>query len=71
MKYTWKTFLREAVMVAVTALFALPFYLIISNSLKSTTETYTNPFGLPSRIDFSAVSEILSGAGQNLSLIHI
>lgn len=69
MKYTWKTFLREAVMVAVTALFALPFYLIISNSLKSTTETYTNPFGLPSRIDFSAFSEILSGAGQNANFV--
>lgn len=68
-RYTWKTFFRGMVMVAVTVIFAIPFYLIISNSLKSTTEAYANPFNLPSRIDTSAFSEILKGAGQNANFI--
>lgn len=68
-RYTGKTFLRGAVMILLTLLFAFPFYLILSNALKTTSEAYGNPFGLPSTVTFSAFSEILSGAGQNANFL--
>ena len=68
-RYTWKTFLRELLMLSVTVVFAIPFYLIISNALKSTAEAYSNPFGLPSAVTFDAFHEILTGAGQGADFI--
>lgn len=68
-RYTCKSFLRGAVMVLITVVFATPFYLIITNSLKETSETYSNPFGLPDTITVDAFKNTLSGAGQNANFL--
>lgn len=68
-RYTYKSFLRGALMVLITAFFASPFYLIIVNSLKETTEVYSNPFGLPERAAADSFQTILSGAGQNADFL--
>ena len=67
--YTVKSFLRGLLMVLVTLFFALPFYLIITNSLKTATETYSNPFGLPQKLVTDAFHVIMSGAGQNADFL--
>lgn len=68
-RYTYKSFLRGAGMVLLTVFFASPFYLIITNSLKETPETYSNPFGLPTTVVTDAFKAILSGAGQNANFL--
>lgn len=64
-KYTVKTLLREMIVVAMTLLFASPFYLLIVNSLKTMEESYSNPFGLPEKINWSSFIEVMNGAGVN------
>lgn len=51
-KYTGKTFILEIVAIAIGLLFLIPFYYVISNSLKSFAEILTNTSALPSVFEF-------------------
>lgn len=64
-KYTYKTAICEIGMILLTILYAAPFYLLISNSLKTTTEAYSNPFGLPQLLNPASYTDVLNGAGMN------
>ncbi|MER2059903.1 MAG: carbohydrate ABC transporter permease [Niallia sp.] len=51
-KYTSKTFLMELFGIILGLLFLIPFYYVISNSLKSFSEILTNTSALPSSLQF-------------------
>lgn len=68
-KYTKKSFVKEIIVIAITVIFASPFYFLIVNSLKTTKEAYANPFGLPKELYWQSFSEVLSGAGVNADFI--
>ncbi|MFT3797667.1 carbohydrate ABC transporter permease [Microbacterium sp.] len=48
------SFLREASLLIFAALWAAPFYLLISGSLRTTEEIYKAPFGLPTSLNVSS-----------------
>jgi raffinose/stachyose/melibiose transport system permease protein len=56
---------REAVMVLVAAIFALPVYVLVSVSLKDTRASLIQPLGLPSPVEFSNYSTAWSTGGQS------
>ena len=69
-KYTAKTLAREVLTFVITLLFASPFYLLIVNALKTLEESYANPFGLPSKINWNSFTEVLNGAGVNANFAN-
>jgi raffinose/stachyose/melibiose transport system permease protein len=69
-KYTRRTFLREILMVAVTAVFALPLYLLIVGSLKSSTEMRsTSGLALPVEPQLTNYLEVLMTTGRNSVIV--
>ena len=52
-RYTWKTFLCGAILMAVIVLWISPLFYPLMISFKSTKETYQNALALPSSLDFS------------------
>lgn len=68
-KYTKKSLVKEIVIIAITAIFASPFYFLIVNSFKTTKEAYANPFGVPQELYGQSFLEVLSGAGVNADFI--
>jgi raffinose/stachyose/melibiose transport system permease protein len=51
-RYTWRTGVLEIVMICVTAIFAIPLYLLLDISLRSPNDTAA-PFALPTTFAFS------------------
>lgn len=51
-RYTSKTFLMELLGIILGLLFLIPFYYVISNSLKPFSEILTNTSSLPSTFEF-------------------
>lgn len=51
-KYTSKTFIMEVFGIILGLLFLIPFYYVISNSLKPFSEILTNTSALPSSLQF-------------------
>lgn len=65
-RYTKLTALREVAVWIVTLIGLLPFYFLISTSLKSSQEALTsNPMAPPASLDFSAFVEVLTSTGRN------
>lgn len=60
-RYTWATFGRELTLLAVALLFLLPFYLLITISLKSSTEVYAQSVGLPAHPSLGSYSAAWAG----------
>lgn len=46
-RYSWRTGLLEVFMIAVTALFAVPLWLLISTAFRTAPQTAASPWGLP------------------------
>jgi raffinose/stachyose/melibiose transport system permease protein len=69
-KYTRLTFLREIVMIIITAAFALPLYLLVVGSLKSTSEMRsTAALAPPVDPQLSNFVEVLMTTGKNSVII--
>lgn len=51
-KYTGKTFTVEILAILIGLIFLIPFYYVVSNSLKSFSEILTNTSSLPSVLQF-------------------
>ena len=64
-----RNYIKEILMILLTLMFASPFYLLIVNSFKTTTEAYANPFGLPSDWYWESFAEVLNGAGLNADFV--
>ncbi|QJU55667.1 carbohydrate ABC transporter permease [Herbiconiux sp. KACC 21604] len=64
--YTPLTFVREIVMILVTAVFALPLYILLVGSMKTTDEfRSTSPLALPTDPQWSNFVEVLTTTGRN------
>lgn len=46
-RYTRRTLLRELALIAVAAVFCVPFYLLIAIALETTAQAYRTPFSFP------------------------
>lgn len=65
--YTRRTFGRELLLLAVGAIWAIPFFLLVTISLKPSDEMLLNPTGMPSRLDTSTFPQAWKGsAGVSL-----
>ena len=63
-RYTWRTGLRELVVVAVAAVWWLPIYFLAVGSVKPNEQNFSSPFALPTRIDLGVYSEAWKGTGN-------
>jgi raffinose/stachyose/melibiose transport system permease protein len=63
-RYSGRTLLRELVLVALAAVWWLPFYLLFVNSVKSPDATAASPLGVPSDPDFGVYSTAWQGSGS-------
>jgi raffinose/stachyose/melibiose transport system permease protein len=63
-RYTTRTFARELVLLAIAALWWIPFYFLVTVSLKSDTEVYTDTAGaLPKTLSWGNYSTAWRGSG--------
>jgi raffinose/stachyose/melibiose transport system permease protein len=67
-KYTWRTFSREVTLLGGAALFCIPIYLLVTISLKTTTETYLSPLSFPRDPSFGSFSAAWSPPGSTVGL---
>jgi raffinose/stachyose/melibiose transport system permease protein len=66
-RYTFRTFSRELLLIALAALWWVPFYFLVIVSLKPSSELVTDPFGFPHHLAFGNYSAAWSGvAGVTL-----
>ncbi len=67
-RYTWRTFTRELVLLAVAAVWWVPFYFLVMISLKSDSEVFTQSAGaLPKSLAWGNYSAAWRG-NTSLSL---
>lgn len=65
-KYTRLTFLRELLMILVVAIFVVPFFILVSGSLKSNSEMRgSSPLALPTDPQLTNFIEVLGTTGSN------
>jgi len=86
-RYTWRTFSREILYLIGAALFCVPFYMLLTMSLKSNNEIFTAPLSLPKSpawgnfsdavdvgvvpLDHAAISSVIITAGSVFFLVLI
>jgi raffinose/stachyose/melibiose transport system permease protein len=86
-RYTWRTFSREILFLLGAALFCVPFYMLLTMSLKTNSEIFTAPLSLPKSpawgnfpdavdvgvvpLDHAALSSVIITAGSVFFLIVI
>jgi raffinose/stachyose/melibiose transport system permease protein len=61
-RYTWRTFGRELTLLFLAALWWVPFYFLVTISLKSDTQSLQSPLSLPTHLDFGNYSRAWRGA---------
>ncbi len=66
-RYTWKTGIREAVLILAAILWWVPFYLMVTTSLKPTLESFGHPWRLPSKLVWGNYSHAWHGNGTPLT----
>src|SRR5215467_1395405 len=64
-RYTHRTVAREFVLIAAALVFCIPLYLLLTMSLKTTSEVYTAPLSLPKSLNFSSYSNAWKNAGTS------
>jgi raffinose/stachyose/melibiose transport system permease protein len=63
-RYTRRTLARELVLIALAAVFCLPFYLLVAVSLETTAQTYKTPLSFPLSPHWSNFSQAWTTGGQ-------
>jgi raffinose/stachyose/melibiose transport system permease protein len=63
MRYTWRTFARELSMLALAAVWLIPFYFLIVMAVKPSPEIFDPPTALPSRVEWGNFSKAWAGSG--------
>jgi raffinose/stachyose/melibiose transport system permease protein len=66
-RYTWRTGLREALLVVLAVIWWAPFYIMVTTSLKSNLESYGHPWSLPSKLHWSNYREAWNANGTPLT----
>jgi raffinose/stachyose/melibiose transport system permease protein len=64
LRYTWRTFSREVVVLGIAVLWMLPFYFLLLISLKSGADLYSSPFKPPSDVALDSYSQAWKGTPQ-------
>jgi raffinose/stachyose/melibiose transport system permease protein len=62
-RYTWRTFLRELVMLAGAVIFCVPLYLLVVFPLKKPEDAYTKPTSIPTDPTFANFRQAWHGSG--------
>lgn len=67
--YTWRTFGRELAMLTLAAAFCVPLYLIVTGSVKTVGEAYTDPLRFPTDMHLDNYAEAwrVGGLGSSLT----
>jgi raffinose/stachyose/melibiose transport system permease protein len=63
MRYTWRTFARELSMLALAAIWLIPFYFLVVMAVKPSPEIFDPPTALPSHVALSNFSKAWAGSG--------
>jgi raffinose/stachyose/melibiose transport system permease protein len=67
-RYTWKTLIREIVLIITAIIFSVPLYLLITVSLKTTLAAYTDPLSFPVSPNWINYVDALTGAGVGIRM---
>lgn len=62
-RYTWRTFSREILLIFAGVVFCVPLYLLITISLKTTSNAYLEPLSLPLPPNWDSYSDAATGEG--------
>lgn len=60
-RYTYRTFSRELLLIALAAVWWIPFYYLVIVSLKPSSELVLHPFSFPHHLEFGNYSSAWSG----------
>jgi len=63
-RYTRRTYVREVALMITAVIFCIPLYLLISISLKTSSQVYTSPLSLPLHPHFSNYASAWSKSGN-------
>jgi len=63
-RYTRRTFARELFLLAIGAVFAVPFYIVIVLSLKTNAQIMTSPLSLPTHPDWQNYVQMWKGTSS-------
>jgi raffinose/stachyose/melibiose transport system permease protein len=69
-RYTWRTGLLELVMIAVTAVFAVPLWLLISTAFRTAPQIAQSPWGPPDFGDLSNFRTAWDQAGLGRAFVN-
>jgi raffinose/stachyose/melibiose transport system permease protein len=64
-RYTWRSFAREFTLIALAIAFCVPAYVLLSLSLKTTTQAYTEPFKFPTSAELGNYASSWQQAGES------
>jgi raffinose/stachyose/melibiose transport system permease protein len=65
-RYTWRLGVVETALIALALVWWMPFYIMVTTSLKPTFESYGPPFSLPSRLEWGNYSAAWHANGTPL-----
>jgi raffinose/stachyose/melibiose transport system permease protein len=64
MRYTWKTFSRELILLLVAVVWWIPFYFLVTIAVRPSEDLFKPPMQLPSSVDLGNFSSAWKGAGS-------
>jgi raffinose/stachyose/melibiose transport system permease protein len=67
LRYTWKTAIREVVLILLAILWWVPFYVMVTTSLKSSAEAFGPAWSLPSKLEWGNYQKAWEGNGTPLT----
>ena len=62
-RYTYRTFSREIILVAIGITWWIPFYLLVVVALTPSNKVFNTPGGIPSHLNFKSFSTAWNGSG--------
>jgi raffinose/stachyose/melibiose transport system permease protein len=62
-RYTWRTFARELTMLAIAAIWLIPFYFLVVMAVKPSPEIFDPPTALPHHLAWDNFSHAWAGSG--------
>lgn len=69
-RYTKRSFVREVIFLAIAAAFCIPWYILITLSLKTNTQVYLSPLSFPTKGYFSNYSIAWNQSGLGGSMLN-
>jgi raffinose/stachyose/melibiose transport system permease protein len=70
LRYTWRSFARELLVLLIAAIFCVPLYIVIVLSLKSNSDIFAHPLSLPTHPQTSNFSTAWSQTNGGVTISH-